>query len=158
MVSGGGFYEKSFFGKAWALQIQTRPENKNPGGETMSVILFKKEEFIGLYYSILSLPSSEYALDFDEQELLAVMQSAHLANASAYSITYWETADIEIIDFSSHPKTLLSPAEIFIKIKSLLYNCISNGGRNYLPEKDHDFLKGTADLIAWKIIEKDIKN
>jgi len=120
----------------------------------MSVILFKKEELIDLYYSILSLPSSEYLLDLDEQELLTVIQSAHLANASAYSITYCETADIEIIDFSSTPKTLISPEEIFMKIKSLLYNCISNGGRNYLPEKDRNFLKGIADLIAWKIIKE----
>jgi len=49
---------------------------------------------------------------------------------------------------------LLKPTEAFRQIKSLIYNCVSNRGRNFLPDEDLAFLRKTTDSIAWKLVDK----
>jgi len=120
----------------------------------MSVILFSQEEIIELFHSIISIPDSEYLLTVEKSDVAEVLQSVHLANASAFAITYGEPVKLELIDFDRPAEKLMKPTEVFGKIKSLMYNCISNGGRNFLPDQDSAFLRKITDSIAWKLVEE----
>lgn len=112
----------------------------------MSVILFSMEEFQELYSRIMGLP-----LDFsrDSRELAVTLKAAFLANRAAFYMTYSrEPIKAEVFDFEE----TLTPNDgyhvVWERIGSLFYNCVSNGGRDFLPEKDRSLLNQIRLQIA----------
>ena len=69
-----------------------------------------------------------------EQQLAETLMSVYAANKAAQFLTYGEFQSFEAFD----PKEKASPEkisdrELFEALGNLLYNCISNGGKCFLP-------------------------
>lgn len=120
----------------------------------MSVCLFDASEFAALMHTYRVLrPTLGYSAP-DEPEMSVALFYAYLANVAAYQATYHEWIDAARTAEAQQTigTALTEPiavdgarddlARTFIREARLLhYNCISNGGGDFLPERARDVLE-----------------
>jgi len=76
------------------------------------------------------------------------------ANPAAFVCTYNEQIEIEPFQWDKQYPDKLKPSELYHKIDSLMYNCISNGGKDFLPEQAKEILRVTQQEIARNAFKK----
>jgi len=71
----------------------------------------------------------------DEQELQEVLRTIQVANRAAWAMTYGDQLELEDVEFSGTVEQGLTDQELFSILGNLVYNCISNGGKLFLPRE-----------------------
>jgi len=47
--------------------------------------------------------------------------------------------------------------QVFEDIGLLLYNCVSNCGRDFMPQRDKDVLESVSKAIAWHMVRQGVE-
>jgi len=118
----------------------------------MSVRQYRFEEIKRLYADIRAVISG-LLIEVREQDLAMVLRSAYIANRAALACTYGEEVKIMPMEEPQGINPCASMKQVFKDIGLLLYNCVSNGGRDFMPRKDRDVLEGIRLAIAWHLVE-----
>ena len=118
----------------------------------MSVRRYTQEEIGRLCADIQALKPRVLVSARDEA-IREALAAALIANRAAYAMTYGEETVIERLDVPEVGMMPVEPGEVFRDISLLLYNCVSNGGRDFLPEQDRAVLDGIRLEIAWSLVE-----
>ena len=118
----------------------------------MSVMTYGPAEIAKVYADIRGLKGRVLAFG-DERELREALAAAYLANKAALAMTYGDPVTFAQFDVPDEISTNPDPCEVYTEIGLLLYNCISNGGRDFLPEQDRTVLEGVRAGIAQHFIE-----
>lgn len=118
----------------------------------MSVRTYTQEEIGRLCADIQALKPRVLVSARDEA-IREALVAAFVANKAAYAMTYGEETVIERLDVPGAGMKPVEPGEVFKDVSLLLYNCVSNGGRDFLPEQDRAVLDGIRLEIAWSLVE-----
>jgi hypothetical protein len=118
----------------------------------MSVRRYTQEEMGRLCADIQALKPRVLVSARDEA-IWEALAAALIANRAAYAMTYGEETVIERLDVPEVGMKPVEPGEVFKDISLVLYNCVSNGGRDFLPEQDRAVLDGIRLGIAWSLVE-----
>jgi hypothetical protein len=116
----------------------------------MSVIWFGDEEIQQIHASMQRVKM----MGLDDRRTTEAVRAAYFANAAAFACTYNEQIEIEPFRWDEQCPAKLKPAELYRKIDSLMYNCISNGGKDFLPEETKDVLRAVQQAIATNALER----
>jgi len=116
----------------------------------MSVIWFGDEEIQQIHASMQRVK----VMGLDDRRITEAVRSARYANAAAFAATYNEEIKIEPFRWDDDHLVTLQPAELYHKIDSLMYNCISNGGKDFLPEEAKDVFRVVQQEIARNALRK----
>jgi len=118
----------------------------------MSVRRYTQEEIGRLCADIQAL-KPRVLVSARDDAIREALAAALIANRAAYAMTYGEETVIERLDVPEVGMKPVEPGEVFKDISLLLYNCVSNGGRDFLPEQDRAVLDGVRLEIAWSLVE-----
>jgi hypothetical protein len=118
----------------------------------MSVRRYTQEEIGRLCADIQAL-GPRVLVSARDEAIREALGAALIANRAAYAMTYGEETVIERLDVPEAGMKPVEPGEVFKDISLVLYNCISNGGRDFLPEQDRAVLDGIRLEIAWSLVE-----
>ncbi len=105
---------------------------------------------LGQVYADLTLTRRrvlEYA-GVSEEELQELLKAVQIANRAAWSMTYGDELGLEEINFEDSLKKQRKDKELFSLLGNLQYNCVSNGGKNFLPEEQRAALTRIRLAIA----------
>jgi len=119
----------------------------------MSVRRYSPAEIQALYADILGL-RSRLLISAEAGELAVALRSAFIANRAALAMTYGKRVVIQEFDLAEAINPQPDPKQVFEDIGLLLYNCISNGGRDFLPEQDRALLEGVRLAVARSLFEE----
>jgi hypothetical protein len=118
----------------------------------MSVRAYTPEEIERLFADILSLRPTVQLMP-DEERIRTALGSALIANRAALAMTYGEETVIPCFELPAGFNPGADPRAVFTEVGLLLYNCISNGGRDFLPGRDRAVLNAVKEAIAREFIE-----
>lgn len=118
----------------------------------MSVRTYTLAEIGRLYADILAL-RPRVLFSARDEALREALVAAIVANRAAYAMTYGDGTVIERLQVPEAGVRPVEPGEVFKDISLVLYNCVSNGGRDFLPEQDRAVLEGIRLGIAWSLVE-----
>ncbi len=116
----------------------------------MSVIWFDDEEIQQIHASMLQVKM----IGLEDSQITEAVRAAHYANAAAFACTYNEQVKIKPFRWDEHCPAKLKPTELYHKIDSLMYNCVSNGGKDFLPQEAGDVLRSVQQQIARNTFRK----
>jgi hypothetical protein len=119
----------------------------------MSVRKYSMEEIGRLFADSRQLVSGWSISSVKENRLGQALRAAYYANRAALACTYNRQVTIRPFQAETGISRRASPKAVFTEIGLLLYNCISNGGRDFLPERDRAVLQRLQNEIAWHAIE-----
>jgi len=121
----------------------------------VSVAKYSREKLQQLYSEACGILGSVPFCCIDSEKLAGAIRAAYYANRAAMACTYNE--EITVKPFGLENKTALQAdkKDVFQKIGLLMYNCVSNAGRDFLPGEDRDILEGLQRSIAYSLIEED---
>lgn len=119
----------------------------------MSVREYSGAEVAKLYAGILGL-KGRIVLFREDDEVREALGAAYVANRAAMAMTYGDVAKLESFGIPDQPGGNVDPREVYDEIGLLMYNCISNGGRDFLPREDREILEGFERSIAYSFIEE----
>jgi hypothetical protein len=119
----------------------------------MSVRKYSMEEIGRLFADSRRLVSGWPISGVKEDRLGQALRAAYYANRAALACTYNRQVTIRPFQAETGISRRASPKAVFTEIGLLLYNCISNGGRDFLPERDRAVLQRLQHEIAWHVIE-----
>lgn len=119
----------------------------------MSVAIIKPEELQAIYSRILGLPFKTFV---DEQKIREALASVFIANKAAIAMTYNEdvTITMELLEIEDSAVFHREFLKLYEDIGLLLYNCITNGGRDFLPSRDRNVLRNIQEAIARNVLEE----
>ena len=120
----------------------------------MSVREYSLEEIGQLYAGIRGIVSRLPLCSIDEDRLQEALRAAYYANRAALACTYNEEVKLARFELPGGFKPGAKLKEVFVNVGLLLYNCISNGGKDFMPEQDRQLLEGLQKDIAWHVIER----
>lgn len=118
----------------------------------MSVRRYTQEEIGRLYADVRAL-KPRVLVSARDDAIREALAAALIANRAAYAMTYGDETVIERLDVPEAGMKPVERGEVFKDISLLLYNCVSNGGRDFLPEQDRAVLDGIRLEIAWSLVE-----
>jgi len=116
----------------------------------MSVIWFGDEEIRQIHASMQRVK----VMGLDDRRITETVRAACYANSAAFGCTYNEEIKIKPFRWDELCPAKLKPAELYHKIDSLMYNCISNGGKDFLPEEAKDVFRVVQQVIARNALRK----
>lgn len=119
----------------------------------MSEIKFSPERVEELYAGIQGLKPVIESMP-DGERIQMALRSALVANRAALAMTYGEEAVIPRCELPKGFNQKAEPGEVFNEICLLFCNCISKGGRSYLPGQDKAILDAIREAIARHELEK----
>ncbi|MFW6106830.1 MAG: hypothetical protein ACOC8H_01580 [bacterium] len=119
----------------------------------MSVSEYSGAEVAKLYAGILGL-KGRIVLFREDDEVREALGAAYVANRAAMAMTYGDVAKLESFGIPDQPGGNVDPREVYDEIGLLMYNCISNGGRDFLPEQDRAVLQDVQKAIARYYIDQ----
>jgi len=137
----------------------------------VSVAKYSRDELQRLYCEASGVLSSLPLCCIERERLAQAIRAAYYANRAAIACTYNEEIGLkpfEIEEACTYNEEIgLKPFEIednqalqadkkkvFEDIGLLMYNCVSNGGRDFLPRGDREILEGLERSIAYSFIEE----
>jgi len=129
------------------------PVSKIRGGDSVSVRRYTLEEVGRLYADILALRPRVLFWGRDEA-IREALAAAIVANRAAHAMTYGRGTVIEQLQVPDAGLRPVEPGEVFKELSLLLYNCVSNGGRDFLPQEDRAVLEEIRLGIAWSLAEE----
>lgn len=118
----------------------------------MSVRTYTLAEIGRLYADIRAL-KPRVLISARDEAIREALAAALVANRAAYAMTY---GDETVIEQLCMPEAGMRPVElggVFREVSLLLYNCISNGGRDSLPREDREVLEEVRLAIAWNLAD-----
>jgi hypothetical protein len=118
----------------------------------VSVRTYTLEEIGRLYADVQAL-KPRVLISAGDEAIRESLVAAIVANRAAYAMTYGDETVIEQLQVPEAGVRPVEPGEVFKEISLLLYNCVSNGGRDFLPEQDRAVLDGIRLEIAWSLVE-----
>jgi hypothetical protein len=118
----------------------------------VSVRTYTLEEIGRLYADVRAL-KPRVLISAGDEAIREALVAAFVANRAAYAMTYGDGTVIEQLQVPEAGVRPVEPGEVFRDISLLLYNCVSNGGRDFLPEQDRAVLEGIRLGIAWSLVE-----
>jgi len=119
----------------------------------MSVSKYSFEKIQQLYADIRAV-ISWLPIEVCEKDIKIALRSAYIANRAALACTYGEVVKITPMEEPQGINVHADTGQVFKDIGLLLYNCISNGGRDFLPQKDKNVLESIRMAIAWDLVEQ----
>ena len=115
----------------------------------MSTILYSDDEISALYQ--LLRPAAVAASAKSDDRLKTAVYALALANRCAYAMSYSDddlAALSFIVNLGAEPAVFPVPEwNAEDRVKHYAYNCVSNGGRDFLPVDDYDFLVSLARAV-----------
>ena len=118
----------------------------------MSVRRYTQEEIGRLCADIQAL-KPRVLISARDEAIREALVAAIVANRAAYAMTYGDGTVIERLQVPEAGVRPVEPGEVFRDISLLLYNCVSNGGRDFLPQEDRAVLEEIRLGIAWSLVE-----
>jgi len=119
----------------------------------MSVSEYSFENIQQLYADIRAV-TSWLPIEVYEEDIKLALRSAYIANKAALACTYGEAVTIEPMEKLEGINIHADVAQVFEDIGLLLYNCVSNDGRNFLPQRDKGVLESISRAIAWHMVKQ----
>ena len=119
----------------------------------MSVMTYGPAEIAKVYADIRGLKGRVLAFG-DERKVREALGAAYLANKAALAMTYGDTVSFSQLDVPDEINMDSDPREVYTGVSLLLYNCVSNGSRDFLPEQDRAVLEGVRAGIGEHFIER----
>jgi len=126
----------------------------------MSVREYSFEEIKQLYADIQGVKSRLSLCTVKAEQLQHALRAAYYANRAALGCTYNEDMKMLGCELPEGFNPGAKFKEVFVNIGLLLYNCVSNGGRDFMPEQDRNILENMQKDIAWHVMEesKEVKS
>jgi len=121
----------------------------------MSVRPLGSEELDNLYGNLLDRPRIVEGAGVSEAELREVLLTVRAANRAAYSITYGAEPRAEKLEFTGEVTKRLTDRDLFELLGNLAYNCVSNGGKLFLPREQWEDMNRLRLAVAWAHFEAD---
>lgn len=115
----------------------------------MSVRPLSGEE-LGQVYAELTLFRQRllsYA-NVTEEEVQELLKTVMVANRAAWTMTYGDELGMEQINSEDGVEKAKKDVELFCILGNLVYNCVSNGGKCFLPEEQLKQITGIRLSIA----------
>jgi len=119
----------------------------------MSVRKYSFEEINQLYADIRAVVPW-LLIEVSEDEIKMALRAAYIANRAALFCTYDEEVNIVPIEKFENINPYADKKQVFKDISLLLYNCVSNGGRDFMPQKDKEVLESIKSAISWHLVEQ----
>ena len=119
----------------------------------MSVREYTAAETGQLYGDIVGLKSSMLLFE-ENRRVREVLRAAFVANKAALAMTYGAAIAVDVVNVPDGANANVDPAKVYDAIGLLQYNCVSNGGRDFLPAQDRAVLDGIRESIARHFIER----
>jgi hypothetical protein len=128
----------------------------------MSVRPIMLEEIKEIMGRILGSRVMEWLNSEYNSEVKLALNAVLVANRNAALFTYGYTAQDmfgdeyqvkELNDLYALPKPA-NPGQLYDDLGNLLYNCISNGGTDFLPENYRDVIEGIRHQLARQMAHK----
>lgn len=120
----------------------------------MSVRRYSFEEIEQLYADIQGL-KPRIIIEPDGEAIEMALRSAYIANRAALFCSYNEDMKVLRCEKLKGFNLNANEKQVFKDIGLLLYNCVSNGGRDFMPQKDRDVLESVRLAVAWHLVEQD---
>ena len=120
----------------------------------MSVIEYGLEKIEQIYADVWSVVSRLPLCSIPEDKLQQTFRGAYYANQAAFACTYNDAVKIKRFELNKSLNPSATYHQVYKDIAMLLYNCISNGGRDFLPQKDREALEAIQTNIAWHLVEE----
>ena len=120
----------------------------------MSVAKYSREELQRLYCEASGVLSSLTFCCIEREKLAQAIRAAYYANRAAIGCTYNEEIGLKPFEIEDNQALQADKKKVFEDIGLLMYNCISNGGRDFLPREDREILEGFERSIAYSFIEE----
>jgi len=114
----------------------------------MSVRPITSEELENVYANLALRQRLLGCAGVDEQELQEVLRTIQVANRAAWAMTYGDQLELEGVEFSGTVKQRLTDQELFRILGNLVYNCISNGGKLFLPREQWEAVNRLRLAVA----------
>ena len=122
----------------------------------MSVSEYSFERIQQLYADIRAVISG-LLIDAREEDIKLALRSAYIANRAALACTYGDMVTIEPMEEPEGINPHADMVQVFEDIGLLLYNCVSNSGRDFMPQKDKDVLESISKAIAWHMVRQGVE-
>jgi len=142
----------------------------------MSVILYSADELREFYQALLSqhpligndtlfpFTPEEDRLDYEQRDRIVGLFMMRLAkaNADAFLATYTRDgprgevlarndALFRIMEYRFMPMRV-EAYQLWQDLQMLEYNCISNDGRDFITDKDHEILNRIQHALTWSMV------
>jgi len=122
----------------------------------MSVSEYSFENIQQLHADIRAV-TSWLPIEVYEEDIKLALRSAYIANRAALACTYGEAVKIEPMEELEGINIHADVVQVFEDIGLLLYNCVSNSGRDFMPQRDKDVLEGINKAIAWHMVRHGVE-
>ena len=122
----------------------------------MSVSEYSFEKIQQLYADIRAVVSG-LLIDVREDDIKMALRSAYIANRAALACTHSEVVTIEPMEEPEGINLNADMVQVFEDIGLLLYNCVSNSGRDFMPQRDKDVLESISKAIAWHMVRQGVE-
>ncbi len=118
----------------------------------MSVRDVSKEELQELYQRLLDEPGLLQTFGMvSEKSVAEALLSVYAANKAAQFLTYGDFQSFERFDVTAGKTAVKLTAEgLFEALGNLIYNCISNGGKCFLPTEQENLIMNLRFGLARK--------
>jgi len=120
----------------------------------VSVAKYSREELQRLYCEASGVLSSLTFCCIEREKLAQAIRAAYYANRAAIGCTYNEEIGLKPFEIEDNQALQADKKKVFEDIGLLMYNCISNGGRDFLPEQDRAVLQDVQKAIARHYIDQ----
>jgi hypothetical protein len=98
--------------------------------------------------------TSGLLIDVREEDIKLALRSAYIANRAALACTYGDIVTIEPTEEPEGINPHADMVQVFEDIGLLLYNCVSNDGRDFMPQRDKGVLESISTAIAWHMVKQ----
>ena len=120
----------------------------------MSVSEYSLEKIEQLYADIRSVESRLPLCSIQEEKLRQTLRAAYYANKAALACSYNKPVEMKRFGLTESLNPSATIRQVYKDIALLLYNCVSNGGCDFLPQKDREVLEGIKTAITWYLVEQ----
>jgi hypothetical protein len=115
--------------------------------------LYTPEQIESLYANIQGLKPTIEGIP-DGEKLDMALWSALIATRAATAMSYGDDTVIPRCELPKGFNASANPWKVYSEVGVLLSDCISNGGRNYLPGKDRVVLIAVRKEIAGHVLDQ----
>lgn len=119
----------------------------------MSVREYSFDEIEAIYGGIQGL-KARMLITPKGESLQNALRAAYYANRAALGCSYNEDMKLLRCALPGGFDPNANVRDVYKDIGLLLYNCVTNGGRDFMPERDRNVLETVQREIAWYLIDR----